>query len=171
MPGILENAFAIPGLNDLTLFHHHDLVGNVCHHSQVVADKNHTDIAFLLQLGDQLQNLGLDCYIECCGWFIGDQQLRFVDQRHGDHHALTHTAGKLVGEVIYCRLGVAHSHFRQQLDSPGAGLFFAHLMVKYQWLHQLFADGHVGVEAGHGILEDHGNVAAAYLAQLRFTQL
>ena len=31
-------------------------------------------------------------------------------------------------------------------------------------LHDLFADGHGGVQAGHGVLEDHGNALAVDVA-------
>ena len=47
---------------------------------------------FLHQILHQLQNLGLDGDVQCCGRLIGDQQLRFGGKRHGDHRALTHAA-------------------------------------------------------------------------------
>ncbi len=40
-----------------------------------------------------MQNLRLYRNVERRGGFIGDQQLRSADQRHGDHDTLAQTAG------------------------------------------------------------------------------
>jgi hypothetical protein len=41
-----------------------------------------------LQVVQQLQDLRLHGHVECCGRLVGDQQLRPVGERHGDHDAL-----------------------------------------------------------------------------------
>ena len=49
-----EDAVAVAGLHDAPFLHHHDLVGDVGHHRQVVADKQHADVALFLQRCQQL---------------------------------------------------------------------------------------------------------------------
>ena len=171
MPGVAEYALAVACFHYLSLLHHHDGVGDIRHHRQVVADEDHADITLVLQLGDQLEDLCLDGDIQGRGGLVGDQQLGFVDQRHGDHHPLAHAAGKLVGKVVDGRLGVAYAYLRQQLQRPGPGLGRRHLAVVEQRLHQLLADGHIRIQAGHRILEDHGDIATANPAQLGLFQL
>jgi hypothetical protein len=41
----------ITGLHDATLLHHHDLVGDIRDHGEIVTDQQHADIALLLQCG------------------------------------------------------------------------------------------------------------------------
>ena len=58
---------------------------------------------------DQLEDLRLHGHVERRRRLVGDQQLRVVDQRHRDHHALAHAAGELVrvGVDAPARLGDA----------------------------------------------------------------
>ena len=50
-------------LYDLSLFHHHDLIGNVRNDCQIMADQQHADIAFMLQFGNQLEDLRLNRHV------------------------------------------------------------------------------------------------------------
>jgi len=45
---VMENMFAVATFNNLTFLHHYDLVGDIRHHRQVMAEENHTDIAYAL---------------------------------------------------------------------------------------------------------------------------
>ena len=49
-----------------------------------------------LQLGEQLQDLRLHGDVERRRRLVGDQQVRLVGERHGDHHALALPARQLV---------------------------------------------------------------------------
>ena len=53
-----------------------------------MADEEHAHPVALAQPRDQLQHLALHGDIERRGRLVGDQQLRLVRDRHGDHHAL-----------------------------------------------------------------------------------
>ena len=59
--------------------------------------KQHRHAELALQLLQQLQDLRLDGDVERRGRLVGDQEVRLVGQRHGDHHPLALAAGKLVG--------------------------------------------------------------------------
>ncbi len=48
------------------------------------------------QRPQQHQDLCLDCDIERGGGFVGDDQLRLGQERHGDHQPLTLTAGQFM---------------------------------------------------------------------------
>ena len=65
-------------------------------HAHVVRDEDHTHREFMLQLLDQRQDLCLDRHVQRRRRLVGDQQGGFAGQRHGNHRALTHAAGKLV---------------------------------------------------------------------------
>ena len=45
--------------------------------------------SFFLQIRQQLQDLGLNGHIERRCRLIGNQQVRIVGKRHGNHHTLT----------------------------------------------------------------------------------
>ena len=66
---------------------------------------------------------------------------------------------------------LSNANFLQQFQCALAGCGAGYFFVIQQWLHQLIANGHVGVEAGHGILKYHGDVAATNFAQLGLTEL
>ena len=67
-----------------------------------------TPISRFAAVGQQLQDLGLYGDIQGGGGLVGDEQFWFVDQGHGDHHALAHAAGKLVGVIVDGGGGVAN---------------------------------------------------------------
>ena len=59
-------------------------------------DPDDTQTNLVAQLLDEFYDLGLDGHIQSRGWFIGDQHGRITSQRHGNHHPLAHSSGKLV---------------------------------------------------------------------------
>ena len=111
--GIFENGVGRARLDDLTLFHDHDLIGDVRHHRQVMGYEQYADIPVFLQVRDQAQDLGLNGHVQSRGGLIGNQQARLIDQGHGDHHTLSHAPGKLVGEAVEGCLGTAYADFVQ----------------------------------------------------------
>ena len=66
----------------------------------------------------------------------------------------------------HARFGIVDAHQLQQLEGPLSGLLRAHAAMAAQGLHDLVAHGQGGVEAGHGILEEHGGLRAAHGAHL-----
>src|SRR5262249_54823399 len=65
-------------------------------------------------------------------------------------------------------LGVGDTDQVQQLLRAGAGALGVRAEVDLEPLRQLAPDGKHGVQRGHGLLEDHGDLAPAYLAHLLF---
>ncbi len=43
--------------------------------------------------------------------------------------------------------------------------------MQHQHFHQLILDLHVGIQRGHGVLEDHGDLLGADLVELVFRQI
>ena len=62
--------------------------------SCVIEDHRHAE--FALHFFDELENLRLHGDIERGGGLVGDEQFGLGDERHRDHHALAHAAGKFM---------------------------------------------------------------------------
>ena len=93
-----EDILGGAGLDDLALGHDADPVGHLADDAEVVGDQQHRHAEALLQVLQQLQDLGLDGDVEGRGRLVGDQEVRLVGERHGDHDPLALTAGELVRE-------------------------------------------------------------------------
>ena len=94
------------------------------------------------------------------------QQRRLRQQRHGDDDALLLAAGKLVRIGAHHALGVRQAHGAHGFERALVGLLLRHLVVQDRHFHQLLADLHRRVQAGHRLLVDHGDLVAADGAQL-----
>ena len=68
-------------------------------------------------VADQVEDLGLNRHIERRGGLIGDQDSRPAGNRHCDHDALAHSAGKLVRIGLRPLLRIGYADRTQQLDS------------------------------------------------------
>ena len=68
--------------------HDDDVVRDLGHDAEIMGDKHDPHVALLLLFADQCQDLFLSGYVQRGSGFIGDQQLGFQRQRHGDHHPL-----------------------------------------------------------------------------------
>jgi hypothetical protein len=152
-----------PFLEHLPGVHHDHPVARLGHHAQVVGDQDDAHPQLGLELVDELQDLRLDRHVERGGRLVGDQQLGVARERHGDHHALPHPAGKLVRVLVHALVRDGDAHQLQHLDGPGAPLLLVEPLVQPQRLHDLVAHGEHGVQRGHRLLEDHGDVVAADL--------
>jgi hypothetical protein len=86
--------------------------------------------------------------------------------RDGDHDALAHAAGQLVGQRRGDTLRFGEPLPAQRFDRGLLRFFGGDVEVGAQDLRHLRADRHHRVEAGHGVLEDHRDAAAPDAAQL-----
>ena len=94
-----------------------------------------------LQLLEQVKDLALDGDIERGRRFVGDQQLRVAGERHGDHDALAHAAGKLVRIGAQRACGRRNAHEVEQLDCARCALRRgSRLRCLRIALHHLFAN-------------------------------
>jgi hypothetical protein len=126
-----------------------------------VRDQHQRHAAFLLQIAQQVEDLGLDRDVERGGGFVGDQQARVARDRHRDHHALVHAAGHLVRVVVHARSGGWDADLLQQFDRVSlARSSSIQRRVQPQRFDQLVADGEAGIQAAGRVLEDHRHVLA-----------
>jgi len=161
---LVEDLVDGAGLHDLACVHHVHIIGHLCHNAQIMGDVNDRDAALTLDAADQLQDLGLNGHIQCRGGLVTDQQVGVAGQCNGNDHALAHTAGQLVRVALHALFGIGDAHLFQQLHSLFVGGILGHLVVPQHALHDLLADGHGGVKAGHGVLKHHGDALAVDVA-------
>ena len=88
MHRIFEYLFDRTLFNDLAGIHDRNTCRDAGHHTKVMRDQNQTHVVFSLQFLQQQQDLRLDRHIESSGRLISDDQLRFAQQCHRNHHAL-----------------------------------------------------------------------------------
>ena len=117
-------------LDDLAVRHDADAVGDLAHDAEVMGDEEHRHALAGLQIGEQLQDLRLDGDVERGRRLVGDQQVRLVGERHGDHHALPLAARQLMRIGAEAALRIADADFRQQLQRPLPALPVAHALVQ-----------------------------------------
>ena len=91
----------------------------------------------LLQLAEQGQDLRLHGDVEGGGRLVGDKDVGLAGQRHGDHHPLALTAGKLVRIGVDAPLGILQADEAQQLQHARPRLLGVHAAVHRQHLADL----------------------------------
>ena len=114
-----------------------------------------------MQISDQIQNLGAQAHVQGRGRLIGQQQPRLAGQRHGNHGALALAAAELVRVGAGTPSCFSDTGLGNQLDGFGPGLLPRQTHFELQHLDNLLAHAQQGVERGHGLLENHGNVLPA----------
>jgi hypothetical protein len=156
------------GFHDLAIGHHADPVGELAHDAQVVGDEQHGHPVLGLQLAQQFEDLRLHGDVERRRRFVGNQQFGTVGQRHGNHHPLPLTARKLVRVGGKPFPGLADADLVEQVENLVPGFIGPDLLVQVQDFRNLLLDRLQRIERGHRLLEDHGDVVAAHLPDLRF---
>ena len=128
-------------------------------------DEHDGGIDAVLQVAQQVEDLGLDGHVERRGGLVGDDELGAARKRHGDHDALAHTAGELMREHLVDALAVGNADHFEQLDGALLDLLLvvALFIVQGDDLIDLVADAEDGVQRGHRLLEDHGDEVAAQM--------
>ena len=124
-----------------------------------------------MQLAQKLEHASLDRHVEGGGGLVGDDDLGVAADGHGDDDALAHAARELVGIGIHALLGVGDAHAAQGLDGHGAGGLLGDVLVGADHLHHLVAHLEDGVQGGHRVLEDHGDLVAAQGHELLLGEL
>ena len=170
MGGIGEDLLHRTLLHHTTGVHDHHVVRHLCDNAQIVGDEHDGGIDLVLQVPQQIQDLGLNGHVQSRGRLIGDDQLGVAGQGHGDHDTLAHTAGQLVGEHIVHALAVGDTGHLQQVDGAFLDLLLALALavVEGNDLVQLSADAEHRVQAGHGLLKDHAHLVTADVQHFLF---
>ncbi len=153
----------MPVSTRLAFFHDDDAIGDFGHHAEIVSDDQHAHAGFPLQFLQQRQNLGLHRHVERGGRLVGDQEVGTQRKRHGDHHALTLAAGKLVRIFAHGAFRVGNAHPRQQAHSLAPGRSGLHPVGRHR-LADLPSDGVDRVQMAERVLEDHRDPPAVCLA-------
>ncbi len=109
-------------LDDLARRHHADAVGDLAHDAEIVGDEQHGHAEPRLHLGEQLQDLRLHGDVEGRGRLVGDEQVRLVGERHGDHDALALPARELVRISAEAALRLADADEIEQFQAASARL-------------------------------------------------
>lgn len=104
--------------------HHGDGIAGLRHHAQVMGDHDDRQATLVAQVEQQPQDLRLHRHIQGRGRFVGDQHLRVAAQGYGDHGALAHATGKLMGVVVDPGLRIGNPDLTQYLDRLQARVFF-----------------------------------------------
>ena len=162
MGRVFENGQHLALLHDLPLVHHDYSVGYLGDDAEIVRDEDDAYAQVVAQVAQQTEYASLHRHVQGGGWFVGEKNVRVGDQGHRDHGALAHAAGKLMRVGTGSFFGVADTHFLHHLDGPLLGFLLCNIFMDENGLGHLIEDGQVGVEATHGVLEDHGNSFSAY---------
>ena len=166
MLGVGEQGVAGAVLDDLAVAHDGDAAGDFSYYGEIVGDEEHGELVLALELGEQGEDLGLNGDVEGGGGLVCNEQAGAVDESHGDEDALALAAGELVGIVGVAARGVGDGDGFKRGD--GLGATFAAGGgggMGRVGLGDLMADGHDGVECGHGLLKDDGDGAATETAE------
>ena len=158
--GVVEDLVGGAALAHTAAVHHDDLIAHGGDDAQVVGDHDDGHAQLFLQFLHQFQDLRLDGHVQSGGGLVGDEDVGLAGQGHGDHHALPHAAGQLIGILLHALGGLVHAHQGEHLDGAGLGLGALFVRVQTDGLFQLVADGEHRVQAGHGVLEDDGAALA-----------
>ena len=153
-------------LHKLAIAQHHDAVGDLGDHCQVMGD---VDGGLIELLGDFLhrrQHLDLGGHIQGSGRLIEDDDIRLAGHGHGHHGALQLSAGDLVGIAVADVLGIGQKQAVDKFQWPS---FAASSMLINAVPHRCFGilfDNPVSrIEGGRRTLGHIGDAATPNRAQ------
>ena len=156
--GVEENLFSGAAFDNLALEHHDDVVGDVLDDADVVGDEEVGEVVFVLELHEEVEDLGADGEVEGGDGLVADDHLGLEGDGAGDADALALAAGEGVG-VAEHRVGL-EADVAEELGGGVLGLFGGDEAVDEHALGEDVEDGVAGVEGGVGVLEDDLEVAA-----------
>jgi hypothetical protein len=111
MLGVGKQCLLIGNFHDLAQVHHSYPTANVLDHAEVVSNEQIGEIQLVLQIHQQIENLGLDADIEGCHRLIADDKLGLHGKGTGDAHSLTLSTRHLVRVAVQEMVGQTnHSH-------------------------------------------------------------
>ena len=171
MRGRVKNLLDRAGFHRAALVHHQHPIGDIGDHAHIVGDENHPHLHLLLQHFDELQDLRLNRHVQRRRRLVGNQHRRTAGERHGNHHALAHAAGKLMRVATQNGLRLRNAHQLQHPSGLAERFIAAQPLMQADGLGDLFPDRENRVQGGHRLLEDHRNIRPAHALHLRTAQL
>ena len=152
--GWREDLVGGAALHDLTEVHHHDSVGQVPDHAEIVADEKQGGLLLALDLHQQLGHRRRHRHVEGRDRLVGDDHGRIAGERAGDTDALLLSSGQLAWppQVEIPR----QLHDVEELHHPIADLRFVGLDAEFlDHAPDLSTDGVTGIQRIERILEHH----------------
>jgi hypothetical protein len=132
--------------DDVAMLHNCNVVCNLAYHSEIVRDEEHREGVSPAQFTEEGDDLGLDGDVERGGGLVGDQELRTIDECHGDEDALALASRELVREVAEAALRVWERDLVHGGDDAGSDDVAGKLrMVRQESFGNLVPDPHDGV--------------------------
>jgi hypothetical protein len=113
---VVEHQINGPILDDLAGVHHDDPAADVCHDAKVVRDEQKGHSIAVLELSEEVEELGLDRDVDGARRLVRDQQIRLTTQGDGDRDPLCHSTGKLMWIAGCDHLGAMDPDCREELD-------------------------------------------------------
>ena len=117
---------------------------------------------------DEIEDLRLHRDVERGRGLVGDEKVRSVCERHGDHDALALAARQLMWEGTETRRGIGDADIGEQRDDAIPQLVASDPAVQGQDLADLPLDCMERVQRRHGFLKHHGDGTAANAAHVGF---
>lgn len=156
-------------LDTLSHIHNHDLVRDMFYNGKVVGYEHVGKFHFLLEIHEQVQNLSLNGYVQSTDGLVANDELGFKSQGSGDADTLTAAAVQLMRIGVDQSLGKTYG-VHQFLGALVKVCFRLAHLVNLQRHGDGVGDGHTGIQAGIGILEDNLQFLSV-VAHLVLTQL
>ena len=97
MAGVLVEFVGVGEFHDLAEVHDGDAAADLADGPQIVGDEEQGHAGLVLDLPEQVQNLGADGDVQGGHGFVGDDEFGAQGQGAGDADALALAAGELVG--------------------------------------------------------------------------
>ena len=158
-----QHVAGVAFLNQVPPAQHHDAVGHLRHHRQIVGDVDGGGVELPHDVLDRGQDLDLSRHVERRSRFVEHDQIGPAGHRHGRHGALQLAARYLVGIAVADRVGVRQLQFAEQDLGVGFGLGLPLNAMLDRGFRELIDQPMSRIEGGGGAL---GHVGYAHAAQL-----
>ena len=133
--------------------HHHDMVGDVFDHIEVVRHEQHAQTPGVAKFSEQVKDGALHRHIEGGGGLVGQEDPGVAGEGEGDHDPLLLAATQFVG-VLLCR-PQRQVHFFKQLGHFFLRRLACDALVELEGFSHLGPHLHGRVEGRHGVLKNH----------------
>ena len=154
-------------LDDLAVLHHGDTIRHLADYSKIVRYEEHGKVVRHAEPIEQRKYLSLHGDVKRRCRLVCNQKPWAIDDGHRNQDALALAAGELVRIVVDTALRRRQCDLVHRLQDaltnlcPRESLAW---MVSHNRLGDLRTYRHYRIERGHGLLEDHGDAAAAMTA-------
>jgi hypothetical protein len=153
MSRMIEHLLSGATLDDPAEIHDGDLICQVLDNAQIVGDEKIRQPQVSLQLGKEIEDLGLYGDVKCTGGLVADEEVRLDGEASRNADALPLAAREFV------RIAVYHRRIETYLGENGFDTLFAFLTartnaVRRHALHHELADHHARVQRRERILKD-----------------